>query len=84
MLLFSFCSCPYLEETKERQRLDTNEHVILCLSLVVMLMYLTPDMAVELVSYHVEQCHHRHVKKEEAHQASSAEVPKKGIHPNSN
>lgn len=53
-------------------------------SIVVMLMYLTPDMAVELVSYHVEHCHHRHVKKEEAHQASGAEVPKKGIHPNSN
>ncbi|KAA8590060.1 hypothetical protein FQN60_013994 [Etheostoma spectabile] len=42
------------------------------------------DMAVELVSYHEEQCHHRHVKKEEAYQASSAEVAKKGIHPNSN
>lgn len=43
-------------------------------SRVVLLMSLTPHMSVELVSKQVEQGHHRHVEKEEAHQSSSAEV----------
>lgn len=43
---------------------------------------LTPDPSAVLVPEQVEQDHHRHVKKEEAHQTSSTEAPKKRIHPN--
>lgn len=49
-----------------------------------MCLSLTPDMAVEFVSEQVEQCQHWHVEKEEAHETTGAEVPKKGIHPNPN
>lgn len=44
---------------------------------------LTPDEAVQVVPKQVEQGHHRHVKKEETDQTSSAEVTKKRIHPDS-
>lgn len=47
-------------------------------------MSLTPDMVVDHVPQHIEQGHHCHVEKEEAHQTNSAEVPEKGIHPNPN
>lgn len=43
---------------------------------------LTPDPSVKLVPEQVEQDHHGRVKKEEAHQTSSTEAPKKRIHPN--
>lgn len=47
--LILFMSLPKGDKERERERLETNEHVSLCLSLVVNLMSLTPDMAVELV-----------------------------------
>lgn len=45
---------------------------------------LTPEVVVQLVPKYVEQGHDWHVEKEEGHKTSRAEVPKKGIHPNSN
>lgn len=82
---FLFTSFPKGDKRDVDSQRDglTSEHVILCLSPVVNLS-LTPYMVVELVPQHIEQGHHWHVEKEEAHQTSSAEVPKKGIHPNPN
>lgn len=66
------------------ERFETNEHVICCLSLLENLMSLIPNTVVELVPQYVERSHHCHVKKEEAHKTSRAEVAEKRIHPNPN
>lgn len=63
---------------------DQNVHVMLCLAPLINSRPLTPNTAVEFVSQHVEEYHHRHVKKEEAHQTSCAEVGKEGVHPDPN
>lgn len=64
-------SLPRVKESRRRDRqkdrLEASSLEFRGLSMKRLSMSLTPHAAVELVAQQVEQGHHRHVEKEEAH-----------------